>query len=86
MAHRILIVDDSATIRGLIRRSISLAGVDVQNFYEAGDGLEALAQLKEHEVDLILADRYWNPRPLTRPAVEDLVRAMYEGSPDAVPG
>jgi alcohol dehydrogenase class IV len=37
-------------------------------------------------VDLILADRYWNPRPLTRPAVEDLVRAMHEGSPDAVPG
>jgi maleylacetate reductase len=37
-------------------------------------------------VDLILADRYWNPRPLTRPAVERLVRAMYDGSPDGVPG
>ena len=37
-------------------------------------------------VDLILADRYWNPRPLTRPAVERLVRTMYEGSPDGVPG
>ena len=37
-------------------------------------------------VDLILADRYWNPRPLTQPEVERLVRTMYEGSPDGVPG
>jgi len=37
-------------------------------------------------VDLILADRYWNPRPLIRPEIERLVRAMYEGSPDGVPG
>jgi alcohol dehydrogenase class IV len=43
------------------------------------DGIDAA-------VDLILADRYWNPRPLTRPDVERLVRTMYEGFPDGVPG
>ncbi len=40
----------------------------------------------EPAVDLILADRYWNPRPLTRPEIERLVEAMYEGSHDGAPG
>jgi alcohol dehydrogenase class IV len=43
-----------------------------------GDGVDPA-------VDLILADRYWNPRLLTRPEVERLVRTMYEGPPDGVP-
>jgi alcohol dehydrogenase class IV len=34
----------------------------------------------DRTVDLILSDRYWNPRPLSRPEIEELVTAMYEGS------
>ena len=43
------------------------------------DGVEAVA-------DLILADRYWNPRPLSRRELRSLVHAMYVGSPSDVPG
>jgi maleylacetate reductase len=43
------------------------------------DGIDAA-------VDLILADRYWNPRALIRPEIERLVQTMYDGSPDGVPG
>jgi len=56
MAHRILIVDDSATTRGLIKRALQLSGLEVAEFYEAGHGREALEQLALHTVDLILAD------------------------------
>jgi two-component system chemotaxis response regulator CheY len=56
VAHRILIVDDSVTIRGLIKRTLGLCGLDIGECFEAGDGIEALEKLKEHRVDLILAD------------------------------
>ena len=56
MPYCILIVDDSATTRGLIKRAIQLAGLPVSEFLEAGHGKEALAQLQTHAVDLILAD------------------------------
>jgi two-component system, chemotaxis family, chemotaxis protein CheY len=56
MSARILIVDDSATTRALIKRAIQLSGLEVGEFHEAGDGQEALAQLALHPVDLILAD------------------------------
>jgi two-component system chemotaxis response regulator CheY len=49
-------VDDSATTRGLIKRTLQLCGVPVAAFAEAGDGVEALERLKAGPVDLILAD------------------------------
>ncbi len=56
MGYCILLVDDSATTRGLIKRAIQLAGLPVTEFLEAGHGKEALAQLQTHVVDLILTD------------------------------
>ena len=56
MGYCILLVDDSATTRGLIKRTIQLAGLPVKEFPEAGHGKEALALLRTHTVDLILAD------------------------------
>jgi two-component system chemotaxis response regulator CheY len=56
MGYRILLVDDSATTRGLIKRTIQLAGLPVSEFHEAGNGKEALEKLRAHAVDLILAD------------------------------
>jgi two-component system chemotaxis response regulator CheY len=56
MSYSILIVDDSATTRGLIKRALQLAGLDVREMLEAGDGKEALAQMRGRAVDLILAD------------------------------
>jgi two-component system, chemotaxis family, chemotaxis protein CheY len=52
--HTLLIVDDSPTIRRMIRFSLSsLTGV---TFVEAGTGLQAIEQLTLHRVNLIVLD------------------------------
>jgi len=43
-------------MRSLIRRVMVLSGFEVGQCFEASDGVEALAQLKEHGVDVILTD------------------------------
>ena len=52
--HRILIVDDSPTIRKMVRAS--LTGVAGTEFVEAGSGLEAIEQLALGSVQLIVLD------------------------------
>lgn len=56
MAYRILIVDDSSTIRRMLKKAISMAGLDVGIVMEAADGEEALAALKENWVDVVFSD------------------------------
>jgi two-component system, chemotaxis family, chemotaxis protein CheY len=56
MSQDVLIVDDSATIRQMVRRTLTLAGLDVGEVYEASNGIEALAQLSDHEVAVMLVD------------------------------
>jgi two-component system, chemotaxis family, chemotaxis protein CheY len=56
MAYNILIVDDSATTRAVIKRTIKLAEVPTENIYEASDGNAALEILACLSVDLVLAD------------------------------
>jgi CheY-like chemotaxis protein len=56
MPYTILIVDDSATTRALIRRTIKLAEVPVEHLYEAANGKLALELLDCVHVDLVLAD------------------------------
>ena len=56
MAQNILIVDDSRTMRMVIQKCVLLSGFEVGNFWEAGDGQEALVALRAHKVDLILSD------------------------------
>jgi two-component system, chemotaxis family, chemotaxis protein CheY len=53
---RILIVDDSAMMRAMIKRVIALADVPVDEILEAGNGAEALALLRAHEVHVLLTD------------------------------
>ena len=54
----VLIVDDSATMRKIISRSIRQAGLQIDTIYEAGDGFEGLSVLCEHHknISLILSD------------------------------
>jgi DNA-binding NarL/FixJ family response regulator len=55
MAKRILIADDSANMRGVIRAL--LANVkDIEICGEAGDGLDAVKQIIKLEPDLVLLD------------------------------
>lgn len=54
MAKKILIVDDSDTIRGLVRAMLDGSGLEV---LEAGTGEDGLKVLKEHpDLVLILCD------------------------------
>ena len=50
---RILVVDDDPQIRALLRRLLESEGRLV---FEAADGIEALAVLEEHPIDLVFID------------------------------
>jgi DNA-binding response OmpR family regulator len=51
--NTILVVDDEATIREVVRRYLELEGFQVD---EAADGFEALDAIKAHQPDLIVLD------------------------------
>lgn len=56
MPHTILITDDSSTTRAIIKRTITLSGVPVGTLLEAGDGLQALEQMRAQKVDMLFLD------------------------------
>lgn len=56
MSLNVLIVDDSATVRAVIAKTLDLAGVPVARLYEAPNGKEALEILADHHVDLLFSD------------------------------
>lgn len=56
MPFSVLIVDDSPVMRSFIRRVMTLSGFEVGECLEASNGEEALKQLEEHSVDVILTD------------------------------
>jgi two-component system chemotaxis response regulator CheY len=55
---RILIVDDSSTMRRIIGNVVMQLGVTKDNFEEAEDGVEAWKLLESSQFDVILTD--WN--------------------------
>jgi two-component system chemotaxis response regulator CheY len=56
MPLTILVVDDSATTRAVIRRIISMCGLDAPLVIEAPDGGAGLDAARKSNPDLILAD------------------------------
>lgn len=56
MAYNVLIVDDSPSMRKVIRRILMLSGFETGTCLEAGDGIEALAVLATTAVDIVLTD------------------------------
>jgi len=52
----ILVVDDSATVRTVIRKSLRLAGIETATVLEAADGRQALATIATRQVDLVFCD------------------------------
>jgi len=56
MAFNILVVDDSETMRAVIRKTVAMSGVQVGEFHEAGNGKEALGILEDAWMDVVLTD------------------------------
>ncbi len=56
MSLTILIVDDSATTRAVIMRTIRMSGLDGAKLLEAANGREGLALARQQKPDLVLAD------------------------------
>ena len=53
MGKRVMIVDDSATVRKVLQMALAPAGYEV---IEAVDGIDALRLLKENKVDMLVTD------------------------------
>ncbi len=56
MAKTLLIVDDSATMRKIVMRTVKMSGLDFEKTEEAENGLEALEKLGAGPVDIMLCD------------------------------
>jgi two-component system chemotaxis response regulator CheY len=54
MAFNALIVDDSNSMRAIIKKIIRISGFNVGNCWEAADGKEAMKVLENEWVDLVL--------------------------------
>jgi two-component system, chemotaxis family, chemotaxis protein CheY len=69
---QILIVDDSASVRSIIRKILTQLGY--KNIDEASDGGDALAKIAEKQFDLVISD--WNMEPMDGRALLEKVRAI----------
>ena len=56
MRHNVLIVDDEQLIRQGLRARIEYLGIDVDEMFEADNGLMALGIQEEHPIDLVITD------------------------------
>jgi two-component system chemotaxis response regulator CheY len=56
MAKSLMIVDDSATMRKIIMRTVRMSGLEFDRTEEAGNGVEALEKLGSETVDIMLCD------------------------------
>ena len=56
MGKKVLIIDDSNTMRKIISRSLRQAGLEFETILEAGDGQIALDVLTQEKPDIILSD------------------------------
>jgi two-component system chemotaxis response regulator CheY len=76
MAHTILVVDDTAFMRMMIKNVVQKHGYQVIG--EAGDGEEAIAKYKELRPDLVTMD-------ITMPKLDGIsaIKAIMEFDPNA---
>lgn len=56
MRHNVLIVDDEQLIRQGLRARIEYLGIDVDEIFEADNGLTALEIQEAHPIDLVITD------------------------------
>lgn len=56
MSYNVLIVDDSRSMRSVIKKMLNLSGFQVGEYLEASNGREALDMLENNWIDLVLSD------------------------------
>jgi len=67
----ILIVDDSGTVRSVVRKLLTQLGF--KNVDEASDGMSALKKISQKHIDLVISD--WNMEPMNGEELLKHVRA-----------
>ncbi|MBN2581325.1 MAG: response regulator [Pirellulales bacterium] len=70
---RVLVADDSSTMRKIIIRSLNAVGIADANITEAADGQEAIQLFEQTAFDLVLTD--WNMPHRTGLEVIEAIRA-----------
>jgi two-component system chemotaxis response regulator CheY len=71
MSAKVLVVDESGTMRKIIVRSLNVLGVT--DVVEAGDGSDGLNLFHQHEFDVVLTD--WNMPRMTGIELLKAIRA-----------
>lgn len=56
MALNLLVVDDSAVMRKVIKQTLTMSGLEIGNYLQAGNGKEGLDVLEKEWVDVIFVD------------------------------
>ena len=56
MAVDVLIVDDSATMRAIVAKTLKMTELPLGEIHNAANGREGLEELAEHDVDIVLVD------------------------------
>ena len=56
MSYTVLIADDSAIVRSMVKKALAMAGLDLGQVHEAANGKEALAILGSNWIDVVFAD------------------------------
>lgn len=56
MSINVLVIDDSAVMRAVVLRSLQMSGVPLGAVHQAANGVDGLAVLGQHWVDLVLLD------------------------------
>jgi two-component system, chemotaxis family, chemotaxis protein CheY len=56
MSYNVLIVDDSSIVRAIVKKSLSICGIEIGTVFEASNGREALAKLEAEWIDIVFAD------------------------------
>lgn len=56
MSLRVLVVDDSPAMRGLLKKILGQSGLPIEKILDAADGVEGLVRLRDNPINLILSD------------------------------
>jgi two-component system chemotaxis response regulator CheY len=76
MALNVLIVDDSATMRTMVRKALEISGLPIAELHQAGNGQEGLDALASAWIDVVFLDI--NMPVMNGLAMIDAMRAQAE--------